>query len=93
MRLAVIVCAAALAGGAFADTGYGSAYIGAFMQKDAFDNWWEWVEQGIEHPTVRMVEENVDIYLHRAEATVFAEFVFENGGDATTAYSPSPTTV
>jgi|GEM_PF-1522035 len=73
-----------------ADVGWAPAYIGsaAHGQPEDYERvgFYRVVGENVvrEHPSVRMVDERVDIYLHRCGATVEAEFRFVNDGAATT---------
>jgi hypothetical protein len=75
---------------AFADTGWAPAYIGsaAHGQPEDYERvgFYRVVGENVarEHPSVRMADERVDIYLYRCGATVEAEFLFVNDGAATT---------
>jgi hypothetical protein len=64
-----------------ADTGWGPAFIGSPYLPEQIGEWGQF--NYIEHPTIRMVSEDVDIVLHRLGSYVFAEFVFENTGEET----------
>lgn len=81
LTCAVFLCLAAAAG---ADTGYGSAYIGAFMNEGGAAKWLTYRELGAEHPAVAMSAEDVDIYLYADAAAVDARFTFINDGPAAT---------
>lgn len=65
----------------FSDTGWGPAFIGSPYIPEQIGEWGQF--NYIEHPTIRMVSEDVDISLHRLGAFVYAEFVFENTGEET----------
>ncbi len=67
---------------AYADTGWSPAYIGSVAHGECEN--YDYGAAVKEHPSIVMVEEEVDVYLHAAEITVRAEFSFINDGPATT---------
>jgi len=76
---AAVVCLAATAA---ADTGYGSAYIGAFMNEGGAEKWLVYRDLGAEHKTVAMAAEDINIYLYADAAAVDACFTLTNDGPA-----------
>jgi len=79
--LSILLCFVSLA---FSDTGWYPPDLGSPVYSGQLNELgWTLSKDYAQHPTIRMVEENVDIYLHKKEATVFCEFLFKNDGDAT----------
>jgi len=76
--IAIIIVSLSLS---FSDTGWGPAFIGSPHLPEQIGEWGQF--NFIEHPTIRMVSEDVRIALHKLGASVFAEFVFENTGEET----------